>query len=35
MDQVGIIRELLNWLDSHLDVPLTLDHVAAKSGYSK
>lgn len=35
MDQVGIIRDLLDWLDSHLDTPLTLDHVAAKSGYSK
>lgn len=35
MDQVSIIRDLLSWLDSHLDTPLTLDHVAAKSGYSK
>jgi AraC family transcriptional activator of mar-sox-rob regulon len=35
MDQVGIIRDLLSWLDSHLDMPLTLDHVAAKSGYTK
>lgn len=35
MDQVGIIKDLLTWLDNHLDRPLTLDHVAAKSGYSK
>lgn len=35
MDQAGIIRDLLIWLESHLDHPLSLDHVAAKAGYSK
>ena len=35
MDQAGIIRELLVWLESHLDQPLSLDNVAAKAGYSK
>lgn len=35
MDQAGIIRDLLNWLESHLDQPLSLDNVAAKAGYSK
>ncbi|MEN3753556.1 MDR efflux pump AcrAB transcriptional activator RobA [Mangrovibacter yixingensis] len=35
MDQVGIISDLLNWLESHLDQPLSLDNVAAKAGYSK
>lgn len=35
MDQAGIIRDLLSWLDSHLDQPLSLDNVAAKAGYSK
>lgn len=35
MDQASIIHDLLSWLDSHLDSPLSLDHVAAKSGYSK
>jgi len=35
MDQANIIKDLLSWLDSHLESPLTLDHVAAKSGYSK
>ncbi|QTF07042.1 MDR efflux pump AcrAB transcriptional activator RobA [Brenneria izadpanahii] len=35
MDQASIIRDLLNWLESHLDQPLSLDHVAAKAGYSK
>lgn len=35
MDQAGIIRDLLDWLESHLDQPLSLDNVAAKAGYSK
>ncbi len=35
MDQAGIIRDLLVWLESHLDQPLSLDNVAFKAGYSK
>ncbi|MBA2815826.1 MDR efflux pump AcrAB transcriptional activator RobA [Candidatus Pantoea persica] len=35
MDQAGIIRDLLVWLESHLDQPLSLDNVALKAGYSK
>ncbi|MDW2742967.1 MDR efflux pump AcrAB transcriptional activator RobA [Atlantibacter subterraneus] len=35
MDQAGIIRDLLSWLESHLDQPLSLDNVATKAGYSK
>ncbi|MFC0228797.1 MDR efflux pump AcrAB transcriptional activator RobA [Serratia aquatilis] len=35
MDQASIIRDLLIWLESHLDQPLSLDNVAAKAGYSK
>lgn len=35
MDQVGIIRDLLTWLEGHLDQSLSLDNVAAKAGYSK
>ena len=35
MGQAGIIRDLLVWLESHLDQPLSLDNVAAKAGYSK
>lgn len=35
MDQASIIRDLLSWLESHLDQPLALDNVAAKAGYSK
>lgn len=35
MDQTNIIRDLLRWLDEHLDQPLSLDNVAAKAGYSK
>lgn len=35
MDQTGIIRDLLSWLESHLDKPLSIDNVAAKAGYSK
>ncbi|MFC0139689.1 MDR efflux pump AcrAB transcriptional activator RobA [Erwinia mallotivora] len=35
MDQAGIIRDLLAWLESNLDQPLSLDNVAARAGYSK
>ena len=35
MDQAGIIRDLLTWLEGHLDQPLSLDNVVAKAGYSK
>lgn len=35
MDQASIIHDLLNWLEGHLDQPLSLDKVAAKAGYSK
>lgn len=35
MDQAGIIRDLLSWLEKNLDHPLSLDNVATKSGYSK
>ncbi|MCH9297568.1 MDR efflux pump AcrAB transcriptional activator RobA [Pantoea allii] len=35
MDQAGIIRDLLAWLESHLDQPLSLDNVSIKAGYSK
>ncbi|MBS0848404.1 MDR efflux pump AcrAB transcriptional activator RobA [Citrobacter sp. JGM124] len=35
MDQTGIIRDLLSWLESHLDKPLSIDNVAARAGYSK
>lgn len=35
MDQTGIIRDLLSWLEGHLDKPLSIDNVAARAGYSK
>lgn len=35
MDQSGIIRDLLFWLEAHLDSPLSIDNVAARAGYSK
>ena len=35
MDQTGIIRDLLSWLESHLDKPLSIDNVAVRAGYSK
>ncbi|KFK95631.1 MULTISPECIES: helix-turn-helix domain-containing protein [unclassified Serratia (in: enterobacteria)] len=35
MDRANIIHDLLNWIETHLDQPLLLDNVAAKSGYSK
>lgn len=34
-DQTSIIRDLLRWLDEHLDQPLSLDNVAAKAGYPR
>ncbi len=33
--EADIIGGLLNWLENHLDLPLRLDDMAAKSGYSK
>lgn len=35
VDHANIIHDLINWLESHMDQPLSLDNVAAKSGYSK
>ncbi|EFE93736.1 helix-turn-helix domain-containing protein [Serratia odorifera] len=35
MDRANIIHDLLDWIETHLDQPLLLDNVAAKSGYSK
>ncbi|WP_413730004.1 MDR efflux pump AcrAB transcriptional activator RobA [Sodalis sp. RH22] len=35
MAEADTIYSLLYWLDNHLDLPLKLDNVAAKSGYSK
>ncbi|MFC0229344.1 helix-turn-helix domain-containing protein [Serratia aquatilis] len=35
MDRTNIIHDLLDWIETHLDQPLLLDNVAAKSGYSK
>lgn len=35
MDQMAIIRDLLSWLENHLDKPLSIDNVAARAGYSK
>ncbi len=35
MIKADIVNGLLNWLEDHLDLPLLLDDVAAKSGYSK
>ncbi|SUH39874.1 right origin-binding protein [Salmonella enterica subsp. enterica] len=31
MDQAGIIRDLLIWLEGHLDQPLSLDKCGGKS----
>ena len=39
MDQAGIIRDLLSWLEGHLDQPLSLDNampsvpIFARAGY--
>ncbi|WON78103.1 helix-turn-helix domain-containing protein [Serratia sp. UGAL515B_01] len=35
MDRTNIIHDLLDWIEIHLEQPLLLDNVAAKSGYSK
>lgn len=35
MHQKNIISQLLIWIEQSLDQPLTLDNIAAKSGYSK
>ncbi len=35
MNQNVIIKDLIDWLENNLDKSLSLDHVAAKSGYSK
>ncbi|TKI05611.1 MDR efflux pump AcrAB transcriptional activator RobA [Martelella alba] len=35
MDQTEIIRGVLSWIEKSLNLPLSLDDVAAKSGYSK
>lgn len=35
MNNNDVIFDLAEWLDTHLDMPLSLDVVAAKSGYSK
>lgn len=35
MNKTAIIRELISWIESHLQSPLSLDLVAKKSGYSK
>ncbi|WP_413729833.1 MDR efflux pump AcrAB transcriptional activator RobA [Sodalis sp. RH22] len=35
MNRSGIIGDLLAWLEEQLDKPLSLDDVAARSGYSK
>lgn len=35
MSRTGIICDLLTWLEEQLDQPLSLDDVAARSGYSK
>ncbi|STM57856.1 right origin-binding protein [Escherichia coli] len=31
MDQAGIIRDLLIWLEGHLDQPLSLDQCSGES----
>ncbi|WP_431223847.1 helix-turn-helix domain-containing protein [Serratia sp. L9] len=35
MHQENVISQLLAWIEQSLDQPLTLDHIAARSGYSK
>ena len=35
MYQQQVITQLLAWIEQNLDQPLTLDDIAAKSGYSK
>lgn len=35
MNQVSIISDLIVWIEKNLEQPLSIDHVALKSGYSK
>ncbi|MWP49265.1 MULTISPECIES: MDR efflux pump AcrAB transcriptional activator RobA [unclassified Gilliamella] len=35
MNQVSIISDLIVWIEKNLEQPLSIDHVAQKSGYSK
>ncbi|OCG57731.1 MDR efflux pump AcrAB transcriptional activator RobA [Gilliamella sp. Nev3-1] len=35
MNQVSIISDLIVWIERNLEQPLSIDHVARKSGYSK
>lgn len=35
MNQINIISDLVTWIEKNLEQPLSIDHVAQKSGYSK
>jgi AraC family transcriptional regulator, mar-sox-rob regulon activator len=35
MNQMSIISDLIKWIEKNLEQPLSIDHVAKKSGYSK
>lgn len=35
MNQTNIISDLIAWIEKNLEQPLSIDHVAEKSGYSK
>lgn len=35
MNQMNIISDLIKWIENNLEKPLSIDHVAKKSGYSK
>lgn len=35
MNQISIISDLIKWIEKNLEQPLSIDHVAEKSGYSK
>lgn len=35
MNQMSIISDLLIWIENNIEKPLSIDHVAQKSGYSK
>lgn len=35
MNHINIITDLITWLEKNLEQPLSIDHVAKKSGYSK
>lgn len=35
MNQANIISDLIKWIEKNLEQPLSIDHVADKSGYSK